>query len=173
MNVMTSDEISIREGPAPGDLGYIMYLHGDYYRREHGYGLVFESYVAQAVHEFARSHDPDRDRVWLCEHRGRIVGSLLLMHRGRDTAQLRLFMVLPAYQGMGLGKRLMARFLDFLRDRGYRSAYLWTTNEQEAAVALYRQCGFALTEEKDSTAFGRPLREQRYELVLEDRGNGV
>ncbi|HSH43898.1 MAG TPA: GNAT family N-acetyltransferase [Arenicellales bacterium] len=160
------DDILIREEPAPGDLGYVMYLHGIYYRPRYGYGIEFESYVALAVHEIYRHYDPDRDRIWICEHQGRIIGSLVLMHRDKDAAQLRLFLVLPEYQGIGLGGYLMRRFLETLRERGYRSAFLWTTEEQETAVALYRRLGFTLTEEKTSTAFGKPLVEQRYELVV-------
>ena len=34
------------------------------------------------------------------------------MHRGEDSAQLRYFMILPGYQGIGLGKRLMELFLE-------------------------------------------------------------
>ena len=34
---------------------------------------------------------------------------------------------------MGLGKRLMDAFMEFVRERGYRKAYLWTTNEQHTS----------------------------------------
>ncbi len=161
------EEITIRTDLRPGDLGYVMYLHGSFYGNEYGYGIQFETYVALGLHEFHARYDPRRDRFWICEHRGRIIGSLLLMHRGEDLAQLRYFMVLPGYQGIGLGKRLMDLFMEFLRQGAYRSAYLWTVDELPVAAALYRRHGFRLTEEKPSTAFGKPLREQRYDLVLE------
>ncbi len=166
MSAALSD-IVIRTELRPGDLGYVTYLHGSFYGKEYGYGIAFEAYVAQGLHEFYERYDPARDRFWLCEHQGRIIGSLLLMHRGEDAAQLRYFMVLPDYQGIGLGKRLMELFMAFLRERGYRSAYLWTVSELPAAAALYRRHGFRLTEEKPSTAFGKPLTEQRYDLVLD------
>jgi len=159
-------DIVIRTDLRPGDLGYVVYLHGSFYGRDYGYGIPFETYVAQGIHEFYGQYDPERDRVWLCEHHRRIIGSLLLMHRGPDTAQLRYFMLLPAYQGIGLGKRLMELFMEFLRARGYRSAYLWTVSELPVAAALYRRHGFRLTEERPSLAFGKPLVEQRYDLVL-------
>ena len=165
MNAALSD-IVIRTELRPGDLGSVLYLHGSFYGRDYGYGIQFESYVAQGLHEFHAQYDPARDRFWLCEHRERIIGSLLLMHRGPHSAQLRYFMVLPEYQGIGLGKLLMERFMEFLRERGYRSAYLWTVDELPVAAALYRRHGFRLTEEKRSTAFGKPLVEQRYDLVL-------
>ena len=166
MNAALSD-IVIRTDIRPGDLGYMVYLHGSFYGRNYGYGIQFETYVAQGIHEFYAQYDPARDRVWLCEHRQGIIGSLLLMHRGPDAAQLRYFMVLPEYQGIGLGSRLMELFMEFLRSGGYRSAYLWTVNELPAAAALYRRHGFRLTEERPSTSFGKPLVEQRYDLVFE------
>jgi N-acetylglutamate synthase-like GNAT family acetyltransferase len=159
-------EITIRTDLRPGDLGYVIYLHGSFYGKEYGYGIQFEAYVALGLHEFYEHYDPQRDRFWICEHQGRIIGCLLLMHRGEDSAQLRYFMVLPEYQGIGLGKRLMELFMEFLRRRGYRSAYLWTVNELPVAAALYRRHGFRPTEEKPSTAFGKPLREMRYDLFL-------
>lgn len=159
------DDIVIRDELAPGDLGYMMYLHGMYYRRRHGYGIPFESHVALAVHEFYASYDPGRDRVWICEHRDRIIGSLVLMHRAEHEAQLRLFLVEPEYQGIGLGKHLLNLFVHCLDELGYRSAFLWTTDEQEAAIALYERIGFRLTDAKSSTAFGRRLRELRYDLA--------
>ena len=158
--------VEIRTTLAPGDLGYVIHLHGLLYGREHGYGIGFETYVALGMHEFYARYDPARDRVWLCEDRGAIVGSLFLMHRDCGAAQLRYFLLRPEYRGLGLGKRLMELFMEFLRGCGYSSAYLWTTHELSAAAALYRRHGFRLTEEKESSAFGKPLREQRYDLVV-------
>jgi N-acetylglutamate synthase-like GNAT family acetyltransferase len=166
------EQITIRTDLRPGDLGYVIYLHGSFYGKEYGYGIQFEAYVALGLHEFYERYDPQRDRFWICEHQGRIIGCLLLMHRGGDSAQLRYFMVLPDYQGIGLGKRLMELFMEFLRQSGYRSAYLWTVNELPVAAALYRRHGFRPTEEKPSTAFGKPLREMRYDLFLEPAAPG-
>ena len=60
----------------------------------------------------------------------------------------------------------MTLFVDFLKTCGYRSAYLWTTDELTTAARLYTRCGFTLTEEKESMAFGKSLTERRYDLAL-------
>jgi GNAT superfamily N-acetyltransferase len=159
-------EIEIRNDLRPGDIGAIIQMHGALYASEHGFGVVFDSYVAVGLHEFFTAYDPNRDCVWIGEHGGRMIASILLMHRGNDAAQLRYFLVRPEYRGIGLGKRLMDLWMQFLREHGYRSAYLWTVDELPAATALYRRYGFTLTEEKPSTAFGKPLREQRFDLIL-------
>jgi peptidyl-dipeptidase Dcp len=159
------EEVSIRTALQPGDLGYVIHRHGKLYGDEYGYGVSFESYVAGGLHEFYRAYDPSKDRVWIAEHDHRIVGFLLLMHREDKVAQLRYFYLEADYRGIGLGKKMMSMYMDFLRACDYTSSYLWTTHELSAAASLYKREGFKLTEEKESTAFGKVLKEQRYDLV--------
>lgn len=165
MNKVSLDEISIHTELRPGDIGYVIHLHGVLYAKEYGYGLQFESYVAKGLAEFYEKYDPERNRVWVCEHNGRMVGFLLLMDRVA-AAQLRYFLIEPEYRGLGLGSKLLNLYMEFLRKCGYKESYLWTTHELSTAALLYTRIGFKLTEEKESTAFGKPLREQRYDLVL-------
>lgn len=161
---ITLNDIAIRHTLRPGDIGYIIYLHGHLYAAEYNHGIAFETYVAEGLVEFYRRFDPAKDRIWICEHDRRIVGTLLLMHRENNAAQLRYFLVHPDYRGIGLGKKLMELFMDYFHQCKYSSAYLWTTHELAAAASLYTRHGFKLTEEVESTAFGKPLREQRYEV---------
>jgi GNAT superfamily N-acetyltransferase len=159
------NDIEVRTELQPGDMGYVIHRHGSFYGREHGYGVQFESYVAQGLCEFYEKYDPRRNRVWVCEHHNRMIGFLLLMDRG-DAAQLRYFLIEPEYRGMGLGSRLLQLYMDFLRECGYQKSYLWTTDELLSAISLYKKFGFRLTEEKESSSFGKPVVEQRYDLIL-------
>ena len=163
---MNINDIKIRTEIKPGDLGYVMYRHGKLYSDEYNYSVSFETYVGAGLHEFYKNYDPQKDRVWICEHNDQIIGFLLLMHRDNNAAQLRFFYIEPDYRGIGLGKKLMEYFMEFLKEKRYKSAYLWTTHEQYNAALLYKRYGFVLTEEKDSTDFGKPLKEQRYDLTI-------
>ena len=165
-SIIAIDDVRVRNNFQPGDLGYVIHMHGRLYGAEYNYGVAFEMYVAQGLLEFYEHYDARKDRVWICEHGDRIVGFLLLMHREDDAAQLRYFIVDPEYRGIGLGKRLMELYMDFLRESRYKSSFLWTTHELKAAAALYTRYGFVLTEEKESTAFGKSLKEQRYDLRI-------
>lgn len=160
-----SDDITIRTELLPGDLGYVCYLHGHLYDKEYNYGIAFETYVAMGLNEFYQNYDSNKDRVWVCEHKNTIVGFLLLMNRGK-AAQLRYFILEPAYRCIGLGNKLMDLFIDFLKKCNYESAYLWTTQELQTAAHLYTKYGFKLTKEKESHAFGKSVIEQCYELVV-------
>jgi len=159
------DDIRIRTELRPGDIGYVIYMHGRLYKKEYNYGIEFETYVAAGLAEFYQQYDPQKDRVWICEHRNNIVGFLLLMHRG-DAAQLRYFILKPQYRGIGLGNKLMTLYVEHLKQCKYKVSYLWTTDELPASAHLYQKFGFKLTEQKRSTAFGKPVTEQRYDLVL-------
>ena len=165
MKTIALDDIAIRNQLLPGDLGYVAYLHGDLYTKENGYGLSFESYVLTGLGEFGHDYDAEKDRIWMCEHEGKMVGFLLAQHRP-NAVQLRYFIFLPEYRGIGLGKKLMTEFIAFMKQRGVKDAYLWTTDEQHAAISLYIRFGFKLTEEKPSHSFGKPLTERRYDLHL-------
>src|SRR5215510_6271274 len=165
MNKIVLDDISIRTELKPGDLGYVTYLHDVLYSREYNYSLQFESYVAKGLCEFYEKYNPERNRIWACEHNDRMIGFLLLMDRGK-AAQLRYFLIEPECRGIGLGSKLLDLYMQFLHECGYKESYLWTTHELSTAALLYKRLGFQLTEEKESAAFGKPLREQRYDLVL-------
>lgn len=47
--------------------------------------------AAEGLNEFYKNYDPEKDRVWICEHHERMVGFLLLMHRENNAAQPALF----------------------------------------------------------------------------------
>ncbi|MCB0686491.1 MAG: GNAT family N-acetyltransferase [Saprospiraceae bacterium] len=159
-------EIEIRINLQPGDIGFIIHRHAKIYHEEYGFGASFERYVGEGLIEFHKNYDQHVDRVWVCEHHQKIIGFLLLMHRENHAAQLRYFYLDQEYRGIGLGKKLMSMFMDFLNKKDYHSAYLWTTNELAAATSLYKAHGFKLTQEKHSTVFGKPLIEQRYDLTI-------
>ena len=159
------ENIHIRTQLRPGDIGYITYLHGHLYREEYNYGIEFEAYVAVGLAEFYNQYDPEKDCVWVCEHGNKIVGFLLLMHRG-EAAQLRYFIIEPLYRGIGLGNKLLGLYMDYLRQKNYKTSYLLTTDELPASAYLYRKYGFQLTHQKPSTAFGKAVMEQRYEMVV-------
>ncbi|MDM8174534.1 MULTISPECIES: GNAT family N-acetyltransferase [Olivibacter] len=157
--------ITIRTNLLPGDLGYIAYMHGQLYAHEMGYGLNFEAYVLEGLSEFAKQYNPEKDGIWICEDAGKIVGFLMAFVR-QDKVQLRYFILAPAYRGLGLGKKLMNLFIEFMMNNNYKKAYLWTTDEQLSAISLYMRYGFVLTEEFSSETFGKKLIERRYDLNL-------
>ncbi len=117
---MNPEDINIRNTLQSGDIGYITYMHGVFHMRECGYGLSFESYVAEGLHEFYSRYNPDKECMWVCEDsslNNKIICSLLLMDRGNGSAQLRYYILESGYRGSGLGKKLMDLFMQFLKEK--------------------------------------------------------
>jgi hypothetical protein len=69
-------DVRLRWDLRPGDIGYVIYLHGLLYRDDFGWDHTFEGYVAQSFADFAIDYDPDRDRLWIAELGGEIVGCI-------------------------------------------------------------------------------------------------
>jgi len=156
--------LRVRTGLTPGDVGQITYLHGVVYDEEYGLDTTFEAYVAKPLADFTLNQDNPRQRIWVVEKDGVVCGSVAVVEHSHEEAQFRWLILSRESRGLGLGRRLIEWALRFCRDQGYRTVFLWTFSELEAAAYLYRSHGFKLTEEKTHTKWGREITEQRYDL---------
>lgn len=157
--------MTLRTAIQPGDIGEIVRLHSVLYAREYGFDHTFEAYVAGPLAEFA-TKGSDRERIWIAERDGRIVGCVAIVAASTDVAQLRWFLVDPNARGAGLGKTLLDKAVAFSKDCGYRTIILWTVNSLAAEAHLYRVVGFRKAEEKPGRQWGVDVVEEKYELVL-------
>ena len=78
--------------------------------------------------------------------------------------------LLPAWQGRGLGGRLMKAFLDGLRAEGVRGVFLQTSDRNLKALPFYERLGFVLLragEPGEGLWKGAPARDLLYAKRLE------
>src|SRR5205814_1798959 len=112
-----------REGPVayslrphrPGDMGWIVHRHGALYAEEYGWDETFEALVAEVAAEFIRNFDRKRERAWIAEREDAILGAVLLVKGGEETAKLRLLYVEPQARGLGIGRKLVNECTRFAR----------------------------------------------------------
>jgi DNA-binding MarR family transcriptional regulator/GNAT superfamily N-acetyltransferase len=150
----------------PGDMGWVVHRHGVLYFQEYGWDETFEGLVAKIVAAFLEKHDPNRERCWIAERDGEIIGSVFLVRRSATVGQLRLLFVEPGARGLGLGHRLVDECIEFARRAGYRRMMLWTHSNLTAARQIYVGKGFRLVKEESYHSFGHDLVSEYWELKL-------
>ena len=153
--------------PHAGDLGWVVYRQAAIYAEEYGYNEEFEALCAEIVAEFVQNLRPSKERCWIAEKDGEIVGSVFLVRKTDTVAKLRLLYVEPATRGLGIGRRLIDECVRFARRAGYRKITLWTQSELHAARHLYKRAGFKLTAKQKHDSFSRKgLVAETWDLAL-------
>jgi len=158
--------INIRNNFQYGDMGKVLYLHGQVYYQEYGFNHEFEAYVAKGLAEFANKYNPGKSCIWIAENKGVAIGSIAILERENNQAQLRWFVVHPGYRGIGLGKSLFVKALGFCQAAGYEKIFLWTLDNLATARTIYEANGFKLVEKKKNYLWGHHLVEEYCVLNL-------
>lgn len=150
----------------PGDMGWVVHRHGILYAEEYAWDEQFEALVAEIVTRFIQNYDPKRERCWIAEKDGDIVGSVFLVKQSDSTAKLRLLLVEPNARGLGIGTRLVNECIKFAQQAGYSKIALWTNNILSAARHIYQKVGFRRVDEQRHQSFGQNLVAETWELKL-------
>lgn len=152
--------------PRCGDHGWIIHRQAVLYRDEYGFDATFEALIAEIIGAFVRTRDPRKERGWVAERDGRILGSVFAVRESDAICKLRLLYVEPGARGLGIGRRLVEECIAFARESGYRTLTLWTNDILLSARRIYEATGFRLANEERHHSFGHDLVGQNWLLEL-------
>src|SRR5208283_2096707 len=76
----------ILRAPKPGDFGWIVKRHAEFYAEEYQWTEPFEGLCAQIVADFVNNNDAKRERCWIAEIDGENVGSVMLAKASASPA---------------------------------------------------------------------------------------
>jgi GNAT superfamily N-acetyltransferase len=149
-----------------GDLGWVISQHGQIYAEEYGFDTSFEALVAGIAADFVKRFQPDWECCWIAEQGGQRLGSVFLVRKSANTAQLRMLILTPQARGQGLGARLTDEAIAFARERGYKKIVLWTNSILLSARGIYAKRGFKMMKSAPYEGFGKKLVSETWEMKL-------
>lgn len=149
-----------------GDIGWIVSRQAILYAQDYGWNGEFEALLAEIGARFIRAFDPARERAFIAERDGVILGSAFVVRQDDAVAQLRMVYVEPAARGAQIGRRLVQASIAFARQAGYARMTLWTNDILHAARRIYETEGFALVAQERHHSFGVDLVGQNWARAL-------
>jgi GNAT superfamily N-acetyltransferase len=162
-------EIEVHQGYEPGLVGRVGELHGRYYAEAWGSGAPFEIMMTREFCDFIEDYDSERDLVLSAHKDGVMIGFIAILGQKvkPEGVQLRFFLVDPAYHGLGAGKTLLKRALEWCREKDFSQVFLWTVDNLPQSRGLYESFGFRVTERCTDARYTVPHDNLKLELSVD------
>ncbi len=90
----------------------------------------------------------DPEGIFLAKEKDKVVGFVagdanwFSKRAKKHVGAIHEIVVLPEYQGKGIGKRLMETVINYFKEKGLNTAELWVGDENFRAREFYKKLGF-------------------------------
>lgn len=111
------------------------------------FGAVGEGFGPgdQEVLNMSLHYADEKDSLYLIAiHDEEVVGGcgIAPFHPDKKICELKKLFILPTARGLGIGKQLTLKCLQYAKSKGYKQCYLDTLSNMHSAIALYESLGF-------------------------------
>jgi ribosomal protein S18 acetylase RimI-like enzyme len=86
---------------------------------------------------------------------GEVVGTAAMIQTDKGIYELAKMAVARQFQGLGIGKKLLKRCIDFSKEREATEIFLITNDSLKPALSLYLSLGFVLNDQNDDNRYER------------------
>lgn len=133
----------ITRNPSPGDIGWLISVHGQVYAEQFNFDSKFEIDIAKKVITFLEAPH-DFNRLWIAVTDNERVGSIAVSLKPDRTAFVNFLLVKPEYRGYGIAKILLDKVIFHAKENDLKAIRLETYSCLENARRLYNKYGFAI-----------------------------
>jgi len=148
----------------PGDIGFIGHRQMLLYQQEYGWNINYEVVALDILCQFVKNFDPKKEKSWIAESDGQILGSVFVAKESDKIAKLRLLYVEPEARGTGLGSKLVEECIRFASAANYQTLKLWTQSNLISARRIYKHFGFQPVGVESHDMFGKPMEGEYWAL---------
>ena len=127
---------------ADGDANRILGLMREVFIVEMGWDRAFIVDAARVLKQMLSNRRPGRDLFLVSESSGMIIGVMFLLDIGAGTGFVRWLVVHKDFRGIGLGRALLDRALEFCRGNSFAKVRLVTVRDLSRAREFYLAAGF-------------------------------
>ncbi len=86
---------------------------------------------------------------------------------GDKTVYIKMIVLLPQYQNIGIGSYVVAKCLTDLKSRGFEKVMLYTNKDNYRAQKCYSKCGFSIVQElTEKMSNGNTVNRYKMQCVL-------
>jgi DNA-binding MarR family transcriptional regulator/GNAT superfamily N-acetyltransferase len=152
--------------PRSGECGWLVHRQAQWFAAQYGWDQTFEGLLARVVADYAQRNDSLREKCWIAEQEGVVVGSVCIVGVSTTVAGVRLLWVEPDARRLGIGAQLLGECVRFARRAGYTKLTLKTASTFVELRRLCERAGFGLASTAAEHRFGLDLTIERWELEL-------
>ncbi|HET6823398.1 MAG TPA: GNAT family N-acetyltransferase [Anaerolineales bacterium] len=91
------------------------------------------------------SFDEEGPTIFFAEADGKLAGRIKMLQWWNRFAYVEDLVVNPEYRGMGIGRMLLERGIQWAREYEFPGVMLETQDDNVPACTLYQRCGFVLS----------------------------
>jgi ribosomal protein S18 acetylase RimI-like enzyme len=152
--------------PKPGDLGWVISMHGITYSKEFQFDSNFELNIASKIIAFF-DKAAAFERLWIKEIQGERAGSIAVSQISDQVAFINFLLVLSQFRGQGIAEELLDTAIHHAKEHKFSVIRLETYSCLKNARKLYKKVGFNMAKTtKDIEKFGQSFDQEFWELQL-------